>query len=68
MNLACPHCGAAAELDGYDVLGAPSGAVWCNRCNQLSRGEDLLDVPEPDPTPTVEHLIIDWLEVRDEMA
>jgi hypothetical protein len=56
MSLACPKCGAVADLDGYDILGADLFCVFCNTCNQQSRVDDLLEVPEPEEW-TFEHVL-----------
>ena len=29
----CPKCGHSDDIDGFDVLGADFGCVFCNQCN-----------------------------------
>jgi hypothetical protein len=77
MTIACLHCGAN---NGPDPTPTPDDDTPIQRKERVQRlclfyyqmlGPQTptcricLEVPEPDPTPTVEHLIIDWLEVRD---
>lgn len=40
--LLCPLCGAVALMDGYDVLGADEGKLFCNAC----RGEHAMVLVE----------------------
>lgn len=29
----CPVCGNEEEIDGYDVIGADPGCLFCNQCD-----------------------------------
>lgn len=40
--LTCRVCGHTDDLDGFDVLGADPGCVFCNACNsQIDAGSGL---------------------------
>jgi len=49
--LQCPKCGHVEDIQGYDVLGADPGNLFCNQCNFEGV---MIDVPT-EPTAVIDN-------------